>query len=1007
MRLRRHLPWPLSRVAGRCVLLPLALLTVSGCSDEGLHDIDPPVDEASSLSTGAVPASRYQGDPDLAQTASGLVFRVDRNTGACRLVAADYAKLVTANVPRTIDYEGGTYTVDAIDDAALASAKTLTSVTLPEGLRAIGTAAFAHCARLLTIALPTTITRVGRSAFEGCAQLREMRLNVPVVPGACLKGCDALQDVRLGPLVCVIEAEALANCAALATLSVEATEPPLCHKSAFAGVDRGECQLTVPDEAAEAYRAAPVWRAFYGLDEEEDDGDGDDSEGPVVYEAARVTDRPGVAQARGVCYKLDETTHTCVATTGDYAALAQADIPGAITVEGTTYSVTGVADGSFASAAKLLRLDLREGAGGIGTGAFANCAKLAAVELPVTLTTLEAQAFSGCKTLTALTLPAGLTTVGGKVLSGCPMLTKLVSQAQRPPTCADDAFEGVDVSKVSLTVPDEARDAYCQAEGWRDFFGGAGTPADQSWREAQSLAGSSDVVAEKVVYRLDRQQRTATAVGYQPSTIETAFVPAVVVHEGRNYTVTGVADRAFAGAKKLSGVVIDSPDATLGAYAFEGCHALASLTLPSHLERLDAGALSGCDALATLTLPATINELSATALSGCSALSRLVCQASAPPAATAKTFDAFNVAAATLVVPNEAREEYARAEGWQEFFLTFVAGQLTFRRASPTASAVQCTGATAHIVGDVAIPATVGDERLSVEGVASLAFENQDKLTGITLPATVARLGAYVFEGCDLLTTIVCLGDVPPTVQGHSLARNLNVLAVTLTVPDGATEAYAATAPWASLLNQHLLADDGLCYELLDKQARELRLVSNPTVIYQGDLVVPATETIGGIDYTVVEIGPGAVSNYYTQRDPSLLTSLSLPATLRKIGERAFSGSLGMDFDGKLAIPDGVQEIAANAFRSCMGVTSITLGAGLRSVGDHAFDFGYAGDAFSLTVRASTPPSLGEEVFSWHPSKDVTCVVPAASLALYQASPWAQTTWGNGKKLLIADRLPR
>ena len=66
------------------------------------------------------------------------------------------------------------------------------------------------------------------------------------------------------------------------------------------------------------------------------------------------------------------------------------------------------------------------------------------------------------------------------------------------------------------------------------------------------------------------------------------------------------------------------------------------------------------------------------------------------------------------------------------------------------------------------------------------------------------------------------------------------------------------------------------------------------------------------------------------------LTGLSLGGGLRRIGDDAFSYCRGLS--GSLTIPNGVIEIGDGAFDSCSGLTGLSLGSGLKRIGDYAFD---------------------------------------------------------------------
>ena len=62
-----------------------------------------------------------------------------------------------------------------------------------------------------------------------------------------------------------------------------------------------------------------------------------------------------------------------------------------------------------------------------------------------------------------------MTNIDEEAFSDCTGLTELVSLASIPPICDAGVFENVDKSLCTLKVPKGSKDAYRQADGWKDF----------------------------------------------------------------------------------------------------------------------------------------------------------------------------------------------------------------------------------------------------------------------------------------------------------------------------------------------------------------------------------------------------------------------------------------------------------------------------------------------------------------------------------------------------------
>ena len=83
---------------------------------------------------------------------------------------------------------------------------------------------------------------------------------------------------------------------------------------------------------------------------------------------------------------------------------------------------------------------------------------------------------------------------------------------------------------------------------------------------------------------------------------------------------------------------------------------------------------------------------------------------------------------------------------------------------------------------------------------------------------------------------------------------------------------------------------------------------------------------------------------------------------------------------------DGATEIGNSAFYNCISLKSVDIPNGVTSIGSYAF---YNCRALtSVTVEATTPPTLGTDVFS-NTHADLVIYVPAGSVDTYKsASGW-------------------
>lgn len=179
---------------------------------------------------------------------------------------------------------------------------------------------------------------------------------------------------------------------------------------------------------------------------------------------------------------------------------------------------------------------------------------------------------------------------------------------------------------------------------------------------------------------------------------------------------------------------------------------------------------------------------------------------------------------------------------------------------------------------------------------------------------------------------------------------------------------------------------DGIYYNLVPT-TKEAEVTFNPNE-YTGEVVIPASVTYDGADYSVTSIGSYSFFNCKS------LTSISIPQSVTKIGDSVFSycSSLssirisdiaawcsikfsGMDSNplssgGKfylndeeikdLTIPNSVTSIGQFAFTYCKSLSSVTISDGVTSIGVNAFS--YCSNLTSITIPNSVT-SIGQFAF--------------------------------------------
>lgn len=178
--------------------------------------------------------------------------------------------------------------------------------------------------------------------------------------------------------------------------------------------------------------------------------------------------------------------------------------------------------------------------------------------------------------------------------------------------------------------------------------------------------------------------------------------------------------------------------------------------------------------------------------------------------------------------------------------------------------------------------------------------------------------------------------------------ENVEIEPVTKEVPEE-TMLRSAKAAAAS---GDILTYEGIRYKVLDSSTVEVTWAANSNKPYEGDIDIPESVRSGRKTYTVTGIGAVAFAD-------SSITSVSIPATVSKIGNGAFTRSMDLltvsfdkgnqcteipndTFSGcnnlmTIELPDQLATIGRQAFMDCHNLGAIDFPDTLTSIGDSAF----------------------------------------------------------------------
>lgn len=245
-------------------------------------------------------------------------------------------------------------------------------------------------------------------------------------------------------------------------------------------------------------------------------------------------------------------------------------------------------------------------------------------------------------------------------------------------------------------------------------------------------------------------------------------IPEEVTYKDKALKVTSIGDHAFYGTFVIS-VTIPNTVTNIGDSAFGHCDYLSSITLPASVTSIDECAFEDTDFSVVVSYIENPFEICGKEFES-------------------RTFSTGTFDNAKLYVPAGTTEKYKAADGWKDF-AHIQEGTPTGRdieidglhyNLDMEAKVAEVTLSPSYYEGNVVIPASVtyNNETYSVTAIGHAAFASCSNLTSVTIPSSVTIIDLYAFAATSFTT--IAIPEGVTTIGGHAFesCENLTVISI-------------------------------------------------------------------------------------------------------------------------------------------------------------------------------------------------------------------------------------
>ncbi len=751
--------------------------------------------------------------------------------------------------------------------------KTLTSVTIGDGITTIGDFAFAGCDALQSVTIGKDVTYIGEMAFS-CASLQNVTVDalntkyhakgnclietesntlilgssnsiipnyvvaigekafyncdslvnitipsgVTTIKDEAFYGCEALTSVIMANGVTSIGDRAFYGCSSLLTLSIS-NNISYVGRKAFDNCDK--LQYNVEGDLQYLGNSSNKYLVLMGTTNESIISLSINENCKVIYDRA-------LADCGGLYSVVIPDSVTHVGELAFYnCSIEEAMIPANAT--------------PIVANSKLRTVVITSGEE-IPSYALANCTALTSVTIPNTVKVIGEGAFYNCSSLQNISIPNSVTSIGISAFENCNSLSYNVSNNLKYLGSDDNPYL-VLIGATNTSISSVSINANCR------FI------SDYAFKNCDSITsltiGNNIVSIGKGAFYSCDSLTSVTISDSVTSIGASAFANCPIVS-----ATVGAMAMSYIPKAKLETLVITSGE-SIPSFAFYGCTALTSVTLANSVTTIGNDAFADCSSLANVSIGNNITNVGSRAFENCDSLQ-------------------YNVSGNLQYLGNSSNK-YLVLMGTTNKSITSVSINSNCRVIYDYALA-DCASLTSVVIPN------------NVVSIGDYAFSGCTSLTGISISNSVTSIGMSAFYGCTKLATIT-VGQANTTY--HSVNN---------------------------------------C--LIETETNTLILGSKNSIIPSYVTAIGNAAFYNCTTLTSITIPNGVTSiGNYAFYGCTSLSRIELPDSLTYIGEYAFNGCSAEIVWGELPT---ITEIGPNAFNGYKG-TNFIIPASVTTIAKDAF----------------------------------------------------------------------